>query len=483
MRHRRPRSGLLPGLGGRLRRTADALRRTVGSCGRPSHSCPSRRHWGGFRDRGRDSEEARPVHLSGGTPGPAAPPYRPCPSGAPHQAPNTPEAHRVQRKPPLHQPTPPSATDDDRPSLGTPTPTGKEGITQPSDELSCVTPGQVRRPQAEQPAEQECSPSGQDQRPSQWDRSGGRLSAPMGQEQFSRSNQPFRSAQSPSRGWPSAPTERAPAPTTGRRSLLSASQGHPAPALVPVPRRPPDLPPAHTAIVCVALHGLAISTEQGQLTGQGLEGFYRAGRRMLARCQVRVACREPIAVQGRSIAADRARFVGVLRASPGSGPDPDVVVERIRHADGTERITLHSAASRPLRLPVEVALGTDLADLGTVAGGRRALALWHGTGRGTRRRSDDAALGDPTRGGHAAHSRSNATPGTRPRGGHDPRPSAGCRTASAAELYGHGGDPALPRVARGSPPLGSFAAGDGGDCRPPSAVLPGCAPAWATERI
>ncbi|MFD7706038.1 glycogen debranching N-terminal domain-containing protein [Streptomyces sp. NPDC059785] len=121
--------------------------------------------------------------------------------------------------------------------------------------------------------------------------------------------------------------------------------------------------------MCVALPGVAISTEQGQLTGRGLDGFYRAGRRLLSRCQLRVAGREPLAVQARMAAADRARFVGTLRASAGSGPDPDVVVERIRHADGTERITLRSAALRPLRLPVEVSLGTDLAELGAVASG------------------------------------------------------------------------------------------------------------------
>ncbi|MET8248425.1 glycogen debranching N-terminal domain-containing protein [Streptomyces sp. NPDC005202] len=125
-------------------------------------------------------------------------------------------------------------------------------------------------------------------------------------------------------------------------------------------------------MICVALPGLAISTAQGQLNGRGLEGFYRAGRRLLSRCQVRVAGREPLTVQARMTAADRARFVGTLRASPGSGtgPDPDVVVERTRDADGTERITLHSAARRPLRLPLEVALGTDLADLTTIASGR-----------------------------------------------------------------------------------------------------------------
>ncbi|WP_408647453.1 glycogen debranching N-terminal domain-containing protein [Streptomyces geranii] len=143
------------------------------------------------------------------------------------------------------------------------------------------------------------------------------------------------------------------------------------PPLAPPPpvRRPAQLPPTHTTLICVALPGLAISTDQGQLTGQGLEGFYRGGRRVLARCQVRVAGREPLAVQARMTAADRARFVGTLRASPDGGPDPDVVVERVRHADGTERITLHSSAPRPLRLPVEVSLGTDLADLGMIASG------------------------------------------------------------------------------------------------------------------
>ncbi|MEU6550933.1 glycogen debranching N-terminal domain-containing protein [Streptomyces sp. NPDC046915] len=139
--------------------------------------------------------------------------------------------------------------------------------------------------------------------------------------------------------------------------------------------RPADLPPTHTALICVALPALAISTEQGQLTGRGLEGFYRAGRRLLSRCRLRVAGREPLPVQARMTGADRARFVGTLRASPVAGPDPDVVVERIRHADGTERITLHSAAPRPLRLPVEVALATDLADLSAIASGNAGPEL------------------------------------------------------------------------------------------------------------
>ncbi|MET9905997.1 glycogen debranching N-terminal domain-containing protein [Streptomyces sp. NPDC006476] len=128
-------------------------------------------------------------------------------------------------------------------------------------------------------------------------------------------------------------------------------------------------------MICVALPGLAISSEQGQMTGQGLDRFYCAGRRLLSRCQVRVAGREPLALQARMTAADRARFVGAVHVSPHSGPDPDLVVERVRHADGTERITLHNAAPRALRLPVEVSLGTDLADLGAIASGRAGAEL------------------------------------------------------------------------------------------------------------
>ncbi|MFJ3672900.1 glycogen debranching N-terminal domain-containing protein [Streptomyces sp. NPDC090106] len=125
----------------------------------------------------------------------------------------------------------------------------------------------------------------------------------------------------------------------------------------------------------MALPGLAISTEQAQLTGDGLDGFYRAGRRLLSRCRLSVAGREPLTVQARMTATDTVRFMATVRASPHAGPDPDVVVERVRNADGTERITLHSASVRPLRLPVEVALGTDLADLGAIANGMQGAEL------------------------------------------------------------------------------------------------------------
>ncbi|MFE9097114.1 glycogen debranching N-terminal domain-containing protein [Streptomyces sp. NPDC007264] len=177
------------------------------------------------------------------------------------------------------------------------------------------------------------------------------------------------------------------------------STGGVAPPAPRSPRGPIDLPPAHSVLICVALPGLAISTDRGQLTGHGLEGFYRAGRRVLSRCQVRVAGREPLAVQARMIAADRARFVGTVHAAPDAGPDPDVVVERIRSADGVERIILRSAAPRVLRLPVEVALGTDLADLRAIASGTSGdelSATVHDCGlRWSCPKGDSAVTADP----------------------------------------------------------------------------------------
>ncbi|MFJ1866326.1 glycogen debranching N-terminal domain-containing protein [Streptomyces sp. NPDC088097] len=143
-----------------------------------------------------------------------------------------------------------------------------------------------------------------------------------------------------------------------------------------------ELPPVHGAVICVAAPCLAISPEHGQLTGRGIEGIYRAGRRLLARCVLRVAGRDPVSVQGRSLGADLAVFTATVRTGADPGPDPDVGVERTRHADGTERITLRNFAPRPLRLPVELFLGTDLAELAAVAAGRAGPELAAGVHAG-----------------------------------------------------------------------------------------------------
>ncbi|WP_420824924.1 glycogen debranching N-terminal domain-containing protein, partial [Streptomyces coryli] len=137
----------------------------------------------------------------------------------------------------------------------------------------------------------------------------------------------------------------------------------------PAAAPPAALPSAHASLVCVALPAFAVSAEHGQLDGSGLEGFYHGGRRLLSRCQVRVSGAEPVALQGRMTAAGRARFIATVRTGAEPGPDPDVILERLRNASGLERLTLFSSATRPLRLQLEAQLGTDLAELGAIAAG------------------------------------------------------------------------------------------------------------------
>ncbi|GAA3924596.1 glycogen debranching N-terminal domain-containing protein [Streptomyces gulbargensis] len=144
-----------------------------------------------------------------------------------------------------------------------------------------------------------------------------------------------------------------------------------------------ELPPVHDTLLCVALPAFTVSAPHGQLTGQGAEGVYREGRRLLSRSVLRVAGREPLALQGRLTGSDRAVFLGALRLPGDFGPDPGLLVERTRDADGTERIVLRGTAPRTCRLPVDLTLGTDLADLGAVASGRpgpELRASVHGTG-------------------------------------------------------------------------------------------------------
>ncbi|TJZ41661.1 glycogen debranching protein [Streptomyces piniterrae] len=133
----------------------------------------------------------------------------------------------------------------------------------------------------------------------------------------------------------------------------------------------------------MALPAVAVSPASGQLTGQGLDGYYRDGRRILSRCELRAAGGEPLVVQGRLTGADRARFIGTIRRTGERGPDPEIRMERLRCADGTERITFRSSSARPARLPVEIRLGTDLAELGAVAvglPGPELRAAVHGSG-------------------------------------------------------------------------------------------------------
>ncbi|KQV21332.1 hypothetical protein ASE03_27150 [Kitasatospora sp. Root187] len=120
---------------------------------------------------------------------------------------------------------------------------------------------------------------------------------------------------------------------------------------------------------------MAASGPDGQLRGHGLHGFYRAGIRTLARMEVRLGGMEPMPLQGTLTSAAEARFVGAVRLPGDPDPDPTLTVERLRHANGVETVTVRNTGSRPARIPLEIALGTDLGLLAEIAAGQRSADL------------------------------------------------------------------------------------------------------------
>ncbi|MGW4381485.1 glycogen debranching N-terminal domain-containing protein [Kitasatospora sp. NPDC004531] len=160
----------------------------------------------------------------------------------------------------------------------------------------------------------------------------------------------------------------------------------PGPAAVPRPQ-----PSAVHDVLCVNAPGMAVSGPDGQLRGQNLHGFFRHGVRALARMELRLGGMEPLPLQGILTSAAAARFLGSVRVPGDLDPDPALTVERLRHADGAETVTVRNTGARPARLPLEIALGTDLGQLNDIAAGRRSADLpgqvqsaglrWVGQGR------------------------------------------------------------------------------------------------------
>ncbi|MFI1520113.1 amylo-alpha-1,6-glucosidase [Kitasatospora cineracea] len=154
---------------------------------------------------------------------------------------------------------------------------------------------------------------------------------------------------------------------------------------------PRPQPSAAHDVLCVNAPGMASSGPDGQLRGQGMHGFFRHGVRTLARMELRLGGMEPLPLQGTLTSAAAARFVGSVRVPGDLDPDPALTVERLRHADGAETVTVRNTGARPARLPLEIALGTDLGLLTDIAAGRRSADLpgqvqssglrWVGQGR------------------------------------------------------------------------------------------------------
>ncbi|MEV6972802.1 glycogen debranching N-terminal domain-containing protein [Kitasatospora sp. NPDC093806] len=171
----------------------------------------------------------------------------------------------------------------------------------------------------------------------------------------------------PPQAMPAESVVGAPRPAGRPDQVQPAGPGGPA---RPAPPRPQPAA-VHHAVLCVNAPAMAASGPDGQLRGHGLHGFYRSGVRVVARMELRLGGIEPLPLQGTLTSAAQARFLGAVRLPGDLDPDPALTVERLRHADGVETVTVRNAGSRAARLPLEIALGTDLGPVGEIAAGHR----------------------------------------------------------------------------------------------------------------
>ncbi|MFE4971895.1 glycogen debranching N-terminal domain-containing protein [Kitasatospora sp. NPDC056651] len=177
----------------------------------------------------------------------------------------------------------------------------------------------------------------------------------------------------PPQAMPAESVVGAPPRLTGRPDQGPAAGPAGAPVGQGRPAAPPrPQPPAvHHAVICVNAPAMAASGPDGQLRGHGLHGFYRNGVRVLARMELRLGGMEPLPLQGALTSTAQARFLGTVRLPGDLDPDPALTVERLRHADGVETVVVRNTGPRPARLPLEIALGTDLGPVAEIAAGYR----------------------------------------------------------------------------------------------------------------
>ncbi|NUU20774.1 MAG: glycogen debranching protein, partial [Streptomycetaceae bacterium] len=134
-------------------------------------------------------------------------------------------------------------------------------------------------------------------------------------------------------------------------------------------------PLAHDALICVDAPGMAICPHDGQMRGRGVQGLFHDGRRLLSRSLVTIGGSEPEPLSSHVVGSGAARFLAMHRFVADPTPDPVLVVDRTRQADGRERVVVRNTATQPVRVPVELTLGTDLAPLAELRHGRRGPDL------------------------------------------------------------------------------------------------------------
>jgi glycogen debranching enzyme len=105
------------------------------------------------------------------------------------------------------------------------------------------------------------------------------------------------------------------------------------------------------------------------------DGVFHRDQRILSEAVLTADGLPPEPLGHRMIGADRARFTAILRGAHDATPDPELVLERTRDAEGGESLRLRNSGTRVRALTLTLTVAADLADVAAVRAGRCIRAL------------------------------------------------------------------------------------------------------------
>ncbi|MDH6608282.1 glycogen debranching enzyme [Streptomyces sp. SAI-208] len=128
-------------------------------------------------------------------------------------------------------------------------------------------------------------------------------------------------------------------------------------------------------VICLAAPSFAMSSEDGQLRGTGVDGFYDQDRRLLHTLRLLVDGQEPEHVAHRPEGSREALFRAVCRSSEDPTSAPWLLVARERtvrrpdRGESGDAVLVQNVSGRTARFTLSVVAGTDLADVATIKAG------------------------------------------------------------------------------------------------------------------
>ncbi|MGI5291469.1 glycogen debranching N-terminal domain-containing protein [Nonomuraea polychroma] len=135
-------------------------------------------------------------------------------------------------------------------------------------------------------------------------------------------------------------------------------------------------PLLHDLVGTVMAPASALSGPDGQIRQTGVQGLFRADRRVLSLARLLVDGREPEAVGHAFAGAGRTSFVSLARWLGDPTADPTVRLDRMRELGPygmDEHVEIVSTASGPVTATVTVELACDFAAIDNVKSGRTAV--------------------------------------------------------------------------------------------------------------